>query len=43
MDISASIVPDGLNLTGCMDPGMNTIIKTAYMKSKYVRISIMNI
>ena len=43
MDISAGSVPAGPNLTGGMEPGLNTNIYTKYMKSKYVRISLRNI
>ena len=43
MDISAGTVSAGPNLTGQMDPGMNTNIKTEYMKRKYVRTSIRNV
>ena len=43
MDISAGFVPAGPNLTGGMDPGMNTNIQTEYMKSKHVRFSLRNI
>ena len=43
MDISAGSVTAGTNLTGGMEPGMNTNIQTKYMKSKYVRISLWNI
>ena len=40
---SGGSVPLGPNLTGGMEPGINTNIKTEYMKSKYVRISLGNI
>ena len=40
MDISARSVLVGPILTGEMDLGMNTNVYTEYMKSKYVRISI---
>ena len=43
MDISAGSVPAGPNLTGGMNPGMNTTIYTEDMKSKCVRNSIRNI
>ena len=43
MDILAGSVPLGLNLIVGIDPGMNTNIKTNYMKSKYVLNSIRNI
>ena len=43
MDISAGIVPAVSSLTGRMDPVMNTNIKTEYMRSKYISISIKNI
>ena len=43
MDISAGTVLAGPNLTEGMDPGMNTNIKTEYMKSKYARISMRKI
>ena len=36
-------VPTGTNPTGGMEPGMTTKIKTKYMKSKYVRISLRNL
>ena len=39
MDPSGGSVPPGPDLTGGMDPGMNTNIKTEYVKSKYVHIS----
>ena len=39
MDPSGGSVPPGPNLTGGMEPGINT----EYMKSKYVRISLRNI
>ena len=35
MDISAGSVSAGLNLTGGMDPGMNTNSSTEYMKKKF--------
>ena len=43
MDISAGSVPPGPNLTGGMEPGMDTNIETKYMKSKCVRIPLRNI
>ena len=33
---SGGFVPTGPNLTGGMEPGMNTNIYTEYMKGKYV-------
>ena len=41
MDITGRTVPAGPNLTGRMDPGMNTHIYTEY--KQYVCISIRNI
>ena len=38
MDPSGGSVLAGPNLTGGMEPGMNTNIQTEYMKSKYVRV-----
>ena len=43
MNISGGSVSAGQNLTGGMEPGMNTNILTEYMKSKYVCISLKNI
>ena len=40
MDPSGGSVSPGPNLTGGMEPGMNTDIYTEYMKNKYVRISL---
>ena len=38
MDILAGSVPPGPNITGGMEPGMNTSIYTEFMKRRFVCI-----